>query len=150
MHRSLPMTLTDAELVAQWNRRSRRWTETLVSVRQEQASTLGCRLGPMQWFGSPNLGPWTWFGYFWEPEQFWFGFGFDGRLWQPLLEVDSKQASSQSWLLLRRQLPAQWRFSRNGTFLRLWSELDAGSTAPRAQFSWLRARGRELHEYSVG
>ncbi len=143
------MAITDGELVGLWNRRCRRWVEVLEAVRSEQADVLGREVGPIQWIGSPAFGPWTWLGYFWTSEPFWFGYGFDGRQLRLVIEIDGRAPAAKSWLLLRRQLPAVWKFSRSENYFRLWGDAELMAAPARSQVAWLRSRGREIHEYSV-
>ena len=143
------MNLADGDLVALWIKRSTRWVEFLTAVGSDHRTAFGRKVGEVHWLGSPDYGPWTWLGFFWEHEAFWFGYGFDGRHWRPLIEADARNPSARAWSVLKRQMPEVWTHQRTGNYLRLWAPIDLLPAGARAHARWLRERAQELHEYTL-
>lgn len=136
----------DGELLDRWNQRQQQWGRILQSARAEQIRRLGRTIGPIHWIGSPETGPCTWLGFFWEPEQIWFGYGFDGREFRLLIEADAKKSAARPWKLLRLQMPEVWNYADYGRYLRLFAGIDSTGDA-NEQLAWLKSRSSELHEY---
>lgn len=140
--------MTDGELLRTLVQRTGTWTALLEQLRLEHANTLGRNPQPVGWIAGDTLGRWSWLGYFWEPERFWFGYGYHRGEWTPLIEADVRNRHAQAWLQLQIQLPGAWLVDTGGPYARLWATLPA--TASREeQFTWFRDRSLELHEYSL-
>ena len=79
---------------------------------------------------SETMGPWSWYGFYWETERFWFGYGFNQEMWQPMISADIRTRYAQSWLQLRSQLPSAWTAEVGGDFGVLvwisWVEVEVG------------------------
>lgn len=124
------------------------WVSLLERLRGLHARDLGRNPQPVGWIAGDTLGPISWLGYFWEPERFWFGYGFHLGEWMPLIEADIRRPAAKAWLELRAQLPGAWTVEVGGAYARLWATL-APSADAEQQFNWFAERSRELHEYSL-
>lgn len=142
--------MTDSEIFREFMHRQRNWMQTLQELRSVHVSTMGKRVGEVHWLASPENGPLSWFGYFWEPEKFWFGFGWNDGVWRPLIEADLRSRHSAVWDNLRDQMGGGWETISvaGGIYCRLWSRLDSAETAA-GQLQWFKERSHEIHEYLV-
>lgn len=141
--------ITDGELVRLWAARCAQWARLLEDLRVAHARDFGRTPGPLHWTLGTTLGPWSWFGFYWEPERYWFGYGFDEVEWRPLIEADHRvPGSRQVWLQMEHQIPSQWQLQKFANYSRLWGpavvEVDLQSHR-----DWFTQRSQELHEYAV-
>lgn len=139
--------MTDGELLRQLVQRSISWKGVLEKLRATHTETLGRSIEVTSWVAGDTLGTWSWYGFYWDPERFWFGYGYHGDTWQPMISADIRTRHAQSWLQLRSQLPTVWSASVGGDFAYLWSSL--GDRDPQEQSRWFHDRSMELHEYSL-
>lgn len=139
--------MTDGELLRQLVQRSIRWKRILERLQETHVAVLGRSPEMIAWVPGDTLGTWSWYGYYWDPERFWFGYGYHGDTWQPMVSADLRSRHTHSWLQLRAQLPGIWNASVGGDFAYLWSDL--GDREPEEQGRWFHDRSMELHEYSL-
>lgn len=142
--------MTDAELIRRFAEGERRWLVTLGKLRDFHVERFGRTASATQWIGGVELGRFSWLGFYWPTQFFWFGYGFHGHAWQPLIEVDDRSASSVVIRRLQAEHCGPWRRVDGGVrpYLRLWSELPLAADSA-VDLDWFQARSRELHEYVV-
>jgi hypothetical protein len=142
--------MTDSEAFQEFLRRDQRWVQTLQELRVFHSSLMGKRLGEIQWMAGSEAGPFSWLGYFWDPERFWFGYGWNNGIWRPLIEADNRSKHSEIWQSMRDQMRGTWETIpvAGGVYCRLWAQVDAEESAA-GQLQWFKERSHELHEYSI-
>lgn len=140
--------MTDGEFLRQWILRGERWLSLLQDLRRFHAQELGRLPQAVAWVTGDTLGAFSWYGFFWEPERYWFGFGYRAGEWRPVIEADSRLPQIRYWMDLQNQIPGAWDVEVVGIWARLWAPVDMVPDTP-TQLDWFRERSRELHEFAV-
>lgn len=142
--------VNNTALLHLFHEREREWFRLLESAREDHLANAGRQSGHVQWHAQIGIGSHVWLGFYWLRPPFWFGYGLSTNGWLPVVDASGRGCPMDVVIRLRDHLPHIWRdmdFSQK-TYWRLWAPTDTPDTAD-AHLKWLKARGRELHEFLV-